>query len=648
MPTDTAVGRPVAAGDRTPRRRARRLAASEKVAALGLLALVFAAVLAFGASEVVTAVLFSGLYAAYLLGLLATCDWARRDLGKMAGLPLQAVLFALLAAAVLWPLTAWGPGGAHPVWDYLPGRMGSLTVDRSALLLNLLQLFGLASLYVSARLLGASEARGAWFLRAAVIALAAYAAMAIADHVGVRRAARLTATLLSPNSAATTFGAGLLLAVAAAVNRFRRYPGLTVLRRGDPEAMAYLGVVALLATVLLMTASRAGVVASLIGLGLLLVWNVFAQRQSLRGGAGLIVVAAVLLVAAVALRSVDHLADRFSATGRDIEVRSNIFAPHWEAFLSTPWSGFGLGAFPTVNQLIVTGTSLSVLHDVRAAHNLYLQWLEEGGVVGSLAMLALFVSLAWPILRGGLVDSAAGVWARAAVCAAVVFLVHGVTDFALQVPAIQALCVMVLGVVGGMALARTGARRGGSVLPRWPIGVVAGGTVLATLLAGPPLVAAKLGGDLSAWPTAPAEALAQSVETGLAAPRPGLPALARLERINARELALRPASGAAWLRRAAIEAELGHDEASSEALERSFLVAPLQSSLFDRRTVFAYEHWDRLSPAARDQTVYHLKAEWLRGRPARFVAMANGIRNPAGRVGLALQVAVLRMSSRVR
>jgi O-antigen ligase len=647
MPTDTAVGRPVAKGDRTPRRRVRRLATSEKIAALCLVALVFAAVLAFGASEVVTATLFSGLYAAYLLGLLATCDWARRDLGRMSGLVPQAALFALLAAVVLWPLTPWGPGGPHPVWVYLPGRLASLTVDRSALLLNVLQLFGLACLFVSARIVGASEARGGWFLRAAVAALSLYAAMAFIDHVVVRRTVRLTATLLSPNSAATTFGTGMLLAVAAAVTRLRRYPDLTILRRGDPEVTAWLGVAGLLATVLLLTASRAGVAASLIGLGLLLVWNVFAQRQGWRGATGLIAVAAILLVAAIALPSIDYLAGRFSVTGRDLDVRSNIFALHWAAFLSTPWSGFGLGAFPTVNQLVTTGPSLSVLYDVRAAHNLYLQWLEEGGVVGSVAMLAVFASLIWPILRGGFADSSTGAWARATACAAVVLLAHGVTDFALQVPAIQALCATVLGVVGGMALAR-GSRRGGTVLPPWPAVAVAGVTVLAAALAGAPLVAAKLGGDLSAWPTAPAEALARSVEDGLAEPKPGLPARLRLERINARELALRPASGAAWLRRAAIEAELGHDEALSQALERSFLVAPLQSSLFDRRTVFAYEHWDRLSPAAREQTVYHVKAEWLRGRPARFVVMANAIRNPAGRVGLALQVAVLRMSSRGR
>jgi hypothetical protein len=138
------------------------------------------------------------------------------------------------------------------------------------------------------------------------------------------------------------------------------------------------------------------------------------------------------------------------------------------------------------------------------------------------------------------------------------------------------------------------------------------------------------------------------VETGLAKPVRDRASLERLERVSDRELALRPASGAAWLRKAVVEAELGHVEASVQALERSFQVAPLQTSLFERRTIFAYGHWDKLSQNAREQTAYQFKAEYRRTQqPARFTAMANSLRNPAGRVGMALQIAFLRLAARV-
>ena len=646
MPTSDEARPPSRSKGRSARGRTRRLTLSEKIASTLLLVLAFAAVLAFGASDVGTAAVFSGLYALFLAGLLATCGWARRDLVRLRGWRNLALLFVALLVAVLWPLTPWGPGGAHPAWSYLPGKAGSLTVDRSALALNVVQILGLACLLVTGRIVGGSEARARWLLRAAVFAVALYALAGFLDHVTMRRSSRLAATLLSPNSAATVFGGGLLLAMAFTTYRLRRGSGLEALKRGDPQLVLGVGAGAILLIVLLLTASRAGLMATLIGAALFLVWEGLSQRHRLRASVILGAAAMVLLAAGLALRSTDTVTERFNLAERDAGVRATIFAPHWEAFRAAPWSGYGLGSFPTVNQLVVTGETLPVLHDVRAAHNLYLQWLEEGGIVGSLAMAALFLGLAWPILRGGFGGGTAGIWCRATICGVVVFLIHGVTDFALQVPAIQALAVVVLGVVGGMVSDRRIA--GPNVrAPEWPVGVAAAGAVtvgVIALLSGVPLIAAKLGGDLSDWPTAPADALAWTVEAGLDKPGVSAEQARRLERLSARELALRPASGAAWLRRAGVEALLGRDQAANQAFERSFAVAPLQASLFARRTSLAYERWDRLSAAAREQTIYHMKVEWGRRHPIRqLVAMANSLHNPAGRVGMALQITVMRL-----
>jgi len=647
MPTrGQTLARPAAAPpSRSSRGGVRRLSLSEKVAIGVLLALVFMAVLAFGASEIATACLFSGVYAAFLLGLLATCSWARRDLARLRGLAVEAPLFLLLLLAVLWALGPWGPGGAHPVWSYVPGKLGALTVDRSALLLNVLQLLGLACLFLAARVIGVSEARGRWFLRIAVLAIGVYATLAFVDHVGLRRSNRLVATLLGPNSAATVFGGGLLLAVAATINRVRRQRGLAMLRRGDPEAVACLAIVGVLLTALLLTASRAGLAATLVGLGVMLIWEAIAQRQRLRVVAGLGFAAVILSIGALSLRSADLVVERFQESGRDGSVRTAIFTPHWEAFQTSPWFGFGLGSFPTVNQLVATQDNLRVLFDIRAVHNLYLQWLEEGGIVGAVAMALLFIVLIWPILRGGLREGTAATWARATACAALVFLLHGVTDFALQVPAIQALVVLILGVVGAMSAGGGPSRQARAPLS-WGVGLAAGAVLLASILATAPMMASRLGGDLSAWPTAPAEALARQIEISLAKPSLDAAELDRLDRLSAREVGLRPASGAAWLRRAAVDAARGQQGAASLALERSFAVAPLQTSLFTRRTLFAYEHWGQISLPARKATIYQLSTEWRRRRdPKRYIAMANAVKNPAGRIGMALQITVLRLES---
>lgn len=643
MPTKGAA-RPAAVSRARPTRGpGRDLNLSEKVAGGLLVVLVFLAVTAFGASDIGTAALFNGVYAAFLIGLLATCRWARRDLARMRGKALQAGLFALLLLAVLWPLTPWAPGGPHPVWAYLPGQTGSVTVDRSALLLDVLQLLGLACLFAAGRILGASEARGRWCLRIAVMVFGAYATLAFLDHVIMRRSSRLLATLLSPNSTATMLGGGLLLAVAATANRVRRQKGLAMLRRGDPEAVIGLAIAGVSLTALLMTASRAGLAATLVGLGLLLTWEAIAQRQRFRVVAGLGSAALVLVIGALSLRSTEQVAERFNNAQQDAEVRAAIIAPHWEAFLASPWFGYGLGSFPTLNHMVSNQQNLRVLFDVRAVHNLYMQWLGEAGVVGAAAMALLFLALLWPILRSGLKEGVTATWARATVCVAVVFLLHGLTDFALQVPAIQALAALVLGLAVSLSLG-TGSARQTEPGVVWTAGGAATAVLILSVLAAAPLMAVRVGGDLTAWPTAPGQALGRAIESGLA--RPNLPPaeLTRLDQLSQREVALRPASGGAWLHRAAVAAARGRTDDMSQALERSYAVAPLQTDIFVTRTMLVFEHWEQISPEVREAAGYQFETEWNR-RPdqARYVEMAKGVRNRAGRVAMAVQIFFLQL-----
>lgn len=627
---------------RTDGGRTRRLAGSETAACLGLAALVFAAVLAFGASDAAVAAVFSTIYAVFLAGLLAACGWARRDLARMRGLRLPLILAGVLLAVVLLPLTPWTPDGAHPVWDYVPGVLAAAAPDRSAVLLGVVNLLGLFCLYAAGRIVGASQTRGRRFLAFMLVAIGVYAAGALLHHVALRGAGRMEATLLGPNSAATVFAAALVMAAAGLMARLRR-GGRRLLLRGDPQASALAALAAALFVCVLMTASRGGLIAAACGLGAFGLWTLFAGRVSI---ARALVAGAVILVLAVALtlNGADLVAERFGAAGQDLEIRARILEPHWRAFLAAPWFGYGLGAFTTINQMVVTRETLLTLHDVRAAHNLYVQWLEEAGIAGAAAMAALFVAAAAPVARAAFGRGGVAVWARGGLCAVLVFLVHGLSDFALQTPAIQALAATMLGCLAGLAAGRVAATSTPDPRPARAGAAIAAGVALCGLATAAPMMAAKLGGDLSAWPTAPADVLAWRIERGLADGAPSAQELSRIDGLSRRELALRPGSGSAWLRRAAVDAAAGREDAFVQALERSFAVAPLQSSLFRARTVFAFEHWDRITPAVRAQALYHLKAEWRHGtRRKFFVDLANGIRNPAGRVGMALQIAVLRL-----
>ena len=95
---------------------------------------------------------------------------------------------------------------------------------------------------------------------------------------------------------------------------------------------------------------------------------------------------------------------------------------------------------------------------------------------------------------------------------------------------------------------------------------------------------------------------------------------------------------------AAVQFQRGDFAAANTALDHSFAVAPLQTSLFESRTRLAYEHWAVLTPAVRQVVMYQVRIEFSRPNSfRRLVALANSIRDPAGRVGLALLIASERL-----
>lgn len=621
--------------------KTRKLQASEGVAIGALVTLVVAEIIAFGASDVATAAVFGALHAAFLLILVATCSWARKAPGALVSI-WPGLLFVLILISNAWALTPFGPGGAHPVWRYLGGEAGAITVDRSSLVLNLLRLAGLACLFAASQIVGASETRRralAWFL---LLALGAFAAIAIVDHVSLRAGRRLTATLLSPNSAATLMGVGVVFAVMFFSQAIQRAGGSLRLDRLGLDASLSLGVAAVFAVALALTASRGGVFATVVALAVLLTSQVLAQGRKIRAVAILGGAAALLVVVGVAMRSADLTAARLENLGGDAAVRQAIFDAHWAAFKSSPWFGFGLGSFPIVNQLIATTENLPVLFDVRATHNLYLQWLEEGGILGGIFMAAWLAAALWRVGVDAVKRGMAGALARATIAAALLVLLHGLSDFAVQVPALQALFAVGLGAMTANAPPR---RRGDKPAADWGTPVFAGLVLAASLLAAIPLAASRFGGDLTAMPTASAEVLASAIEAGLAKPSSDPAAMARLEALSRREIAMRPGSGAAWLRKAAIDYRRGDVTAANEALEHSLAVAPLQTSLFESRARLAYENWGILTPNARQAVMYQVRAELGRGGgEARVKALANTIRNPTGRVGLAFLVVAERAS----
>jgi O-antigen ligase len=412
----------------------------------------FGAHLLFGANQPMAAQALTALCGLILLVGLAF-PRLRQALPQLRGLWPVAGLFVLtlaLAAITLGP----GPAGAaHPIWQWA-GLPPAISVNRSATVLAMSQLLGLAALFLFGALAASQRAWGVRLGSVVLVAGSIWAAIATliflsGAQIGVP--GRLAGGFLSANSAGTMLGV-LTVIAAGWLLRVVREGGEAGPDRWSRLALA-IAPLALLVFALILTGSRMGALATLAGVLTLGVWQAFAEPG--RSWRTLGVAAGVTLIAAIVVGlGNDLVLRRVAELDRDVDIRSVIFAVHWRAFLDAPLWGTGLGSFTDVNSYLMSAETYRELWSIRATHNVYLQWLQEAGLIGATPMFALIgLVIVASALRAGTLSR--GGWAlRALVAANVVVLVHGLTDYALQVPSVAAVWALLLGMQFGFGQVR--------------------------------------------------------------------------------------------------------------------------------------------------------------------------------------------------
>jgi O-antigen ligase len=370
----------------------------------------------------------------------------RRGLHDISPLTPLAVLFGLTLAVALWSFTDLAPGGAHPIWAWAGIDKGSITVNPPATLFEIAKLLGLGCIFLVGCLQSARMSWARATVRVILLVGAVYGLISLLSFVSgaqILKDGRLSGGFLSSNSGATVFGMLTVMGLAALLRDWRQTRGLDPASTLGKVALA-IACVLMSATCLLLTASRMGLVATLIGALVLMLWELFDAKRDrmpllIAGG----VLGAVALF--LAIGGNDLLWDRMQTVGADQITRGDIFVSHWKAFTDSPLFGYGLGSFSDINSQITTEQNYPALWTIRAVHNVYLQWLEEAGVVGALPMFLLIavilVAAVWRTfkLRKG------QTLLRGLIAASVVVLVHGTVDYGLQVPSIAAFWAFLLG-----------------------------------------------------------------------------------------------------------------------------------------------------------------------------------------------------------
>ena len=616
------------------------LSRHDMAASLVPVATAFALLAAFGANRNDLALLAAAVAGLQLL-LLLTIPGFQRSLRDRTGLVVPGALFLLAMAAAAWGLTPYSPDGPHPAWTYVAAAP-AIALDRSAVLIGLVKLAGLAASFLSGVVVCGSERRSRLFFRGLLVAGGAYGVWSLLAHaispdavLGVpnqMHGGRLTATLFNANAAGTLFGMLLVMALAQFLAEVQGGNGraLNLAWRSLVPAIA----LAVFATCLALSTSRGAFAATIIGVLVLMIWTRFARNWRTETARSIFVSVGYLVLAGVLLAAGDVVVDRYATAVQDWQTqRTVIYATHWSAFLSAPWFGYGLGSFDAVNKLLMTSENYGLLWNVRAAHNVYLQWLEEGGIAAALPMFAAVGAVLVTIGRGALRrrSSRNKLVLRGLLAASLVVLVHGWSDFALQVPAVAAFWALLLGCGVGIARSSHDAEPPVAATSAVPaavaigsVSLAAGGLLFAELALGAPALV-PLGPVYADW-----------AGTAL-----GNGAIAASAQWTRQELAQNPADTAAWLRLAYGTTLISHavNDQTSALIERSFLVGPLDPDVFEWRTRFALENWDRVSPAVRDDVLAAIRASWTVWPQKMVISrLAPAIANPAGRLALTLTV----------
>ncbi|MBL8551657.1 MAG: O-antigen ligase family protein [Hyphomonadaceae bacterium] len=440
-----------------------------QLGAFATIGVIFAGLAIKGADGAALAALLAAALASLLaIALLvypagALAEAARRNLISIAA----AGLFCAWALFTAWPIAAdaapaWLKALWHPFWAAFGTERGAISLSPYRTLEGLaafaapVAAFALGSITTTDR---AERDRAARLFTAGAIAIAGLSLALHANGVA-QQAGRLSGAFNSPNSAATLFGA-LTLILAALVLRAAR-GRLTGAKRTSAQAysrwmaIAYatpvtIGALALTLACLFLTGSRAGIT-SLLGAFLLFFALVLPASDAPRVF-GVRLNALVWIIAAMVgvllLVGGDFLMSRADSVGADAADRRQMITTHWQAFLERPVFGHGLNTFHEINLAHTNTDNWGALHTIGAAHNIFVQMLEENGVFGALLFGLMLGPPLWRALTIARTQSSGAEYAAAVVAAFFFAFMHGLVDFGLQVPATGALFAFALGAFSG-------------------------------------------------------------------------------------------------------------------------------------------------------------------------------------------------------
>ncbi|XWN31011.1 MAG: O-antigen ligase family protein [Devosia sp.] len=424
----------------------------------GALALVLIAVLPIGGNSPITWLVLTALCLA-LFAVQMAIDLADKHIPPyVALLTPSAILFLGVvgwAAFQLWP--AAPADWLHDAWIYVGGTEGRIAVDPSSGRHMLARLIGYAMVFWIAVRACADPKRAVTMTKVIALfstALALYGVAVVtfgANWLTGEESDRIvTATFVNRNHYATYAAFGFLANVAALALMFEKRTAAaesarkalrsiieTIVQGGWVFAFG----AAITAGALMLTVSRAGILAALAGAILFFVLQRRGEK-GLRWSSPTVIIAA-LTATYVLVFGLAAFVSRLFDLGGD-EARFSVYPKVVEAITDRPWLGYGLGGFEDGFRPYLPLDAAVGRWDY--AHNVFLENTMELGLPAALALYLALGLIAWRIFLGIKNRKRYGALPAFAFAVVVTGALHSLFDFSLQMPAAAALFAFVLGL----------------------------------------------------------------------------------------------------------------------------------------------------------------------------------------------------------
>ena len=223
--------------------------------------------------------------------------------------------------------------------------------------------------------------------------------------------------------------------------------GLAITQREKEKKLLFGFMTVIMAVSLFFSLSRGGTISFFTGVALFMVLMFQYDKGSRK--LWMIGFFVTVVLCYVIYLGIDPLIERFYKTDISSEERIVVWSATWTAVRDFWLTGSGLGSFINIFPLYSPPSVQGGVYDY--AHNDYLEFFLETGLVGTIFLVVFLALLLFTVLKNPL-RSRIGVLRAAALTSAFTMMVHSIFDFNLHILSNMLMFACILGMIAGMSI----------------------------------------------------------------------------------------------------------------------------------------------------------------------------------------------------